>query len=98
MKFLLFVLYVIASVAEDVLSLASRLINRFVFRGSRHQTTSSRAHMQHKKSKFWAFTRCLINWIFIWQEDHCKGAWEEEVKNALRTIQINTELVNGEDV
>lgn len=52
-----------------------------IFTGRNDLTLSGRAHIKHVKQgkSNW---RTFVNAIFFWQEDHCKSAFEWEVRPA----------------
>lgn len=41
---------------------------------------SARCHRMQGKSRAWKRTRNLVNAIFFWQEDHCRGAFLAEMR------------------
>lgn len=43
------------------------------------ETLSSRCYRK-RNEKFFGFLRVIINGIFFWQENHCKMAYEVELK------------------
>lgn len=43
------------------------------------ETLSSYAHRLHKSGKPGGFMRDVINALFWWQEDHCLGAYNDEL-------------------
>ncbi|AWB55732.1 TPA: DNA helicase UvrD [Pasteurella multocida] len=55
-----------------------------LFFGSPDETLSSRAYrgavLAEQPKKKWLFSYKAINKIFFWQKDHCKQAYESEVK------------------
>jgi hypothetical protein len=91
------VLYILYRIAHDLVSLFSRALNAFVLGGSTAQTTSSRVHIEARKSKAWARAKWVINSIFFWQEDHCRSAWEADVDRARYTISLLTAETNSLD-
>lgn len=68
-------------VFEMLVSVGSRFVNAAFLGGSTHQTTSARAHIEPMPK-----ARRVINAVFFWQEDHCEWAWDQEVKEARRTL------------
>lgn len=42
------------------------------------EVMSSYAHRLHAAGKPFGWTRHVINWLFFWQDDHCRQAYEEE--------------------
>ncbi|WP_424410087.1 DNA helicase UvrD [Pasteurella sp. PK-2025] len=60
-----------------------QLFNTFLS-GSPDETLSSRAYrgaiLAKKPKKKWLWSYKAINKIFFWQKDHCKQAYESEVK------------------
>jgi hypothetical protein len=48
--------------------------------GSPEETLSSRAwRMQVKHQPYWWWLASMINGIFFWQSNHCRGAYHQEV-------------------
>lgn len=78
-------LYIIKRLGFDIVSTLSRLFNALFLGGSTAQTTSSHCHVNPNLHTL----RSVVNVLFFWQEDHCKGAWEEEVKRAMHTLETN---------
>jgi hypothetical protein len=76
--------YILYRICVDIISLISRSLNAFVFNGSTAQTLSARAYIEEG----WSTHRRIINAIFFWQEDHCKNAWELEVKRAKYVVNV----------
>jgi hypothetical protein len=74
--------YIVYRIAAMFVSLLSRFINAAFLGGSTHQTTSARAYVED-----WGFGRRLINVLFFWEEDHCKKAWENEVREAKKILK-----------
>lgn len=68
-------------VVEMLVGVASRLFNAAILGGSTHQTTSARAHIEPMPR-----LRLFINALIFWQDDHCRWAWEQEVKEARKTL------------
>ncbi|EQM95091.1 hypothetical protein [Oxalobacter paraformigenes] len=56
-----------------------QLINTF-FGGWADETISSAAWRKRCESKGWALLRKMIDALFFWQTDHCKTAYESELK------------------
>ena len=57
-----------------------QLVNTF-FGGMADETMSSRAHrLKIERGRKWA--SLIINGMFFWQKDHCKEAYESELKRA----------------
>lgn len=81
--------YILYRVASDLVSLFSRAINAWVFRGSTAQTLSARAHIKRRDSEFWRKVGNVINGIFFWQENHIRDAWKEEHDRALYTLRLS---------
>lgn len=64
----------------QVLVAVDQLINTF-FGGMADETMSSRAHrLKIERGRKWA--SLIINGLFFWQKDHCKEAYESELKRA----------------
>lgn len=64
----------------QVLVAVDQLINTF-FGGMADETLSSRAH-RLKIERGRKLASAVINVIFFWQKDHCKEAYESELKRA----------------
>lgn len=56
----------------------SQLMNVIIFNGDPNESTSGRVYRENIK---WAVT--LINTLFFWQNNHCRGAYEKDRKWAL---------------
>lgn len=64
----------------QVLIAVDQLINAF-FGGMADETLSSRAHrLKIERGRKWV--SAVINVIFFFQKDHCKEAYESELKRA----------------
>ena len=61
----------------EVLVALVELVNNF-FGGYADETISSRSHRAYISGKR-KWTRNLFNFMFFWQEDHCKEAYESEL-------------------
>ena len=61
----------------QVLVAIDQLINT-IFGGYADETVSSRSHRAYISGKR-KWTRNLINFLFFWQDDHCKKAYESEI-------------------
>lgn len=53
------------------------------------ETFSAHVHRHYLRGK-WKILRKLINFLFFWQKDHCKEAYESE----LNRMQLPPELRN----
>lgn len=42
------------------------------------ETLSSYAYRMQQQGKPWGFMARVINWIFFWQSNHCRGAFRDE--------------------
>lgn len=52
-----------------------------VLRGDPDETLSSRAYrMREKGQRYWGWLASAINLAFFWQDDHCKLAFEGELR------------------
>jgi len=78
--------YILARLAEMLISSASRVLNAAVFGGSTHQTTSARAYIDGQTSEVWAKRRNLIDRMFWFMPNHCASAWAAEVDAARKTL------------
>lgn len=79
--------YILHRLASDLVSLLSRMLNAFVFRGSTAQTLSARSYIEGQTDARWARRGRFINALFFWEEDHIKAAWEAEVERARYTLE-----------
>ena len=59
----------------------SRLVNALLF-GYSGEMLSARAYRLRNKSFFWGVTMEVLDTVFFWQLEHCKGCYEFE-KNGL---------------
>lgn len=58
-----------------------QLLNTLIPGGYADETLSARAHrMRVKGQPYWGWLARAINLLFFWQEDHCQGAWLEEIR------------------
>lgn len=64
----------------QVLIAIDQLFNTF-FGGMADETMSSRAH-RLKIERGRKMPSTLINWVFFWQKDHCRAAYESELERA----------------
>lgn len=49
-----------------------------VFNGYADESLSSRAYRSHRDNMVhWPY--CLLNFLFFWQDDHCKQSYQSEV-------------------
>lgn len=64
----------------QVLIALDQLVNTF-FGGMADETMSSRAH-RLKIERGRKLPSMLINWVFFWQKDHCREAYESELERA----------------
>jgi hypothetical protein len=81
--------HILYEVGYFVFSLVSRIINAVFYKGSMHQTLSSRSHIEGRTSDVWNRRERRINDIFFWQPDHCSTAWQAEVDRATKTLSRN---------
>ena len=81
--------YILARLFSDLASLFSRGVNAFLFGGSTAQTLSSRAYVEAPYNRFWARKKVFINFVFFWEDDHCRNSWFLEVERAHRTLEMN---------
>lgn len=52
----------------------SRLANALILGGSVNESISARAWRMHLRSKAWRTAYRVINRMFFWQNNHCRGA------------------------
>ena len=58
-----------------------QLLNTLIPGGYADETLSARAHrMRVKGQPYWGWLARAINLLFFWQDDHCQGAWLEEIR------------------
>lgn len=58
-----------------------QLLNTLIPGGYADETLSARAHrMRVKGQPYWGWLARAINLLFFLQEDHCRGAWLEEIR------------------
>jgi hypothetical protein len=81
--------YVFYRLGESLLSSLSRFCNAAFFAGSTHQTISAQAFIESASNTRWARRQRFIDAIFFFQPDHCRWAWEIEVRNAKKTLERN---------
>ena len=80
--------YIARELAHGIAHSFSGSINVIFFRGSYHQSTSARAHLEQAHPA-WANRRRFINALFFWQDDHCRMAWEADYSRALAKVNAN---------
>ena len=61
----------------QVLVAVDQLINTFIG-GYADETLSARAHRRRLRGK--CGVAKVIDWLFFWQNEHCKSAYESELK------------------
>lgn len=79
-------LYIVWRVVEMLAQIVSRFINAAFFGGSTRQTLSARAFIEQ-----WPRGRARIDAFFAlfgWP-DHCREAWDAEVRDAIATLDKN---------
>lgn len=65
----------------------SQLLNVVVFFGQNpNESVSGKAFRLRRISTFWKITYKGINFIFYWQDDHCKAAYTADLKRAEQTL------------
>ena len=84
----------LVEVAKAVGQLASRFINRFYFKGSITQSVSARSYQMQFSDPEWAARREAIDRRL--GENHCREAWDYEVDNALKTLELNGQIPAAE--
>ena len=71
----------------------SQGLNTVVFAGNPNMTFSARCYV-NRDEKVWATVHKLVNILFFFQPEHCKQAYETDVKFANMVVE---ELgINGE--
>lgn len=64
----------------QVLIALDQLANALIPGGWADETLSSRAHrMREKGQPVWGWTADAIDWLFFWQNGHCRLAFEFEM-------------------
>jgi hypothetical protein len=61
---------------KNILIALDQLFNSFVF-GAPDETLSARAY--RLRDEGWWIVYKVINGLFFWQDDHCKGSYTSEV-------------------
>ena len=51
-----------------------------LFGGSPDETLSARAYRKQPYSFFWLAVDMTLNFIFFWEEDHCKASYNSELE------------------
>jgi len=65
----------------------SQLLNVVVFFGQNpNESVSGKAFRLRRISTFWKIIYKGINFIFYWQDDHCKAAYIADLKRAEQTL------------
>lgn len=64
---------------EQIPIAIDQLINT-ICGGWADETISSVAWRKRHEGRGWAFLRALIDTLFFWQQDHCRTAFESELK------------------
>lgn len=66
----------------------SQLLNVVVFFGQNpNESVSGKAHRMRRISWQWAMLRSIINYIFIWQFDHCRNSYMADLERARKTVR-----------
>ena len=56
-----------------------QLANTLIPGGMADETLSARAYRMHMKGQpYWGGLANVIDWVFFWDEDHCRKAFESE--------------------
>ena len=63
---------------KQVLLSFDQLVN-VVCAGYADETLSARAYRNREKTRYWAFWYAVFNKMFFWQNNHCRGAYNDEV-------------------
>lgn len=65
----------------------SQLINVVVFFGDNpNEQVSGRAYRMRRINWQWAALRWAINFLFFWQQDHCRDSHVADLKRAEKTL------------
>lgn len=81
--------YIVWRVFEALGQVATRFFNAAFLGGSTRQSTSARAHLEWPTA---AHRIDAVFWFVFGQKNHCKKSWEEEVSDALKTLERNEAL------
>lgn len=66
----------------------SQLLNVAVLLGHNpNESVSGRAHRMQRVGWQWAMLRSIINYIFIWQFDHCRNSYMADLERARKTVR-----------
>lgn len=66
------------------LAIAIDQLANAILDGDADETLSARAYrMQQRKQPFWGWTAPAIDLLFFWQKEHCKQAYETELKRKI---------------
>ena len=62
--------------------------------GNPDLTISARAHIEAEVygSPRWTIARDVIDTIFFWDNDHCRGSFERDVRNAEMFLDYATQM------
>ena len=60
-----------------------------IFGGDPDETISAKCHRKRNDSKYWNGLRVIVNTIFFWQNDHCRGAYNVIMNGGYRSNHYN---------
>lgn len=72
-----------------VATLASQALNNWIPGKYRHHdlTVSARCYIQ-RNDPGWRVAHRLVNWLFFWQENHCKDSFLLDVDFAKQILEV----------
>lgn len=57
-----------------------QFLNALVFNGYADETMSANAYRRRRDGSSWGFLADVIDRLFFWQDQHCKLAYDAEIK------------------
>ena len=66
----------------------SQLLNVVIFLSDNpNESVSGRAYRMRKISTFWYLLQIAINYLFLWQDNHCRTAYRADIERASITLR-----------
>lgn len=66
----------------------SQLANVVIFFSDNpNESISGKAYRLRKISTFWYFLQIAINYLFLWQDNHCRTAYMADIERASETLR-----------
>ena len=66
----------------------SQLLNVVIFLSDNpNESVSGRAYRMRKISTFWYLLQIAINYLFLWQDNHCRAAYRADIERASKTLR-----------